>query len=113
MTTVIAAAGDAGTIPAWMIQYFDVRAPWETWWLLVGVIAQATFFMRWIVQWLASERKGQSVVPTMFWWISLVGATMLLIYYLGRREPVGVLGQLTGWLIYGRNIFLIRRHKKS
>ena len=100
------------TVPLWMQEWFDVEAPWEMWWLLVGLAAQAAFFTRWIIQWIASERRGESVVPTVFWWCSLAGATMLLIYFVGRREPVGVLGQAIGWLVYSRNLYLIRAKRR-
>ncbi len=110
-------AVDPGTgvpsVPSWMQQLFDVDHPWEIWWLLVGLGAQTMFFGRWIVQWIASERQRESVIPTLFWWVSLAGATMLLIYYVGRREPVGVLGQMVGWTVYSRNLWLIRKKKKA
>ena len=100
------------TVPLWMQDWFDVEAPWEMWWLLVGLAAQAAFLTRWIVQWIASERRGESVVPTVFWWCSLAGATMLLIYFVGRREPVGVFGQAIGWAVYSRNLYLIRTKRQ-
>ena len=100
------------TVPLWMQEWFDVEVAWEMWWLLVGLVAQAAFFTRWIIQWIASERRGESVVPTVFWWCSLVGATMLLIYFVGRREPVGVLGQAIGWAVYSRNLYLIRAKRQ-
>ena len=100
------------TVPVWMQNWFDVDAPWEMWWLLVGLGAQAAFFTRWIIQWIASERRGESVVPVFFWWCSLAGATMLLIYFVGRREPVGVLGQVIGWAVYSRNLYLIRTKRR-
>jgi lipid-A-disaccharide synthase-like uncharacterized protein len=65
-----------------------------------------------IVQWLVSERARRSVVPAAFWWMSLIGATMLLVYFLWRKDLVGVLGQGTGWLIYIRNLYLLYRWKK-
>ncbi len=98
----------AAVAPQWMQEWFDVAAPWETWWLLVGLAAQGTFFARWIIQWTVSERRRESVIPTLFWWCSLAGATLLLIYFIGRREPVGVLGQAVGWIVYSRNLYLIR-----
>lgn len=101
------------TVPLWMQDWFDVEAPWEMWWLLVGLGAQTAFFTRWIIQWIASERRGESVVPVVFWWCSLAGATMLLIYFVGRREPVGVLGQAIGWAVYSRNLYLIRTNRRS
>ena len=60
-----------------------------------------------LVQWLTSEKSKRSVVPVSFWWMSLVGATMLLVYFIWRRDIVGILGQATGWIIYIRNLVLI------
>lgn len=103
----------AETAPGWMQRYLDVAQPWEVWWLGLGLAAQAIFFARWIIQWVASERRRESVMPVMFWWCSLLGATLLLVYFIGRREPVGVLGQLVGWTVYSRNLYLIRvRHRR-
>ena len=92
----------------WLQKWFDVGAPWEAWWLLMGLAAQGVFLARWIVQWIATERRGESVMPDLFWWCSLVGATMLLVYFIGRREPIGVIGQATGWIVYTRNLYYIR-----
>ncbi len=102
----------AAAAPQWMHDWFDVAAPWETWWLLVGLAAQGTFFARWIIQWTVSERRRESVIPTLFWWCSLAGATLLLVYFIGRREPVGVLGQAVGWIVYSRNLYLIRLKRR-
>jgi lipid-A-disaccharide synthase-like uncharacterized protein len=77
--------------------------------LAFGLAAQSIFFMRWIVQWIAAERHRASHIPVSFWWLSLVGATLLLAYFALRREPVGMLGQTVGWIVYARNIALIRR----
>jgi lipid-A-disaccharide synthase-like uncharacterized protein len=96
-----------------MQDWFNVAAPWETWWLLVGLVAQGTFFARWIIQWAVSERRRESVIPTLFWWCSLAGATLLLVYFIGRREPVGVLGQAVGWIVYSRNLYLIRVKRRG
>ena len=100
---------DAG----WMQQWFDVTRPWEVWWLQVGLAGQTVFLSRWIIQWIASERRRESVMPVLFWWCSLVGAGMLLVYFIGRREPIGVLGQVIGWLIYSRNLYLIKVKHRS
>jgi lipid-A-disaccharide synthase-like uncharacterized protein len=80
-------------------------------WVAVGFLAQAMFAGRMVVQWLASEHHGQSVVPVAFWWMSLGGAGMLLVYFLWRRDIVGVVGQSTGFFIYARNLWLIRRER--
>lgn len=75
-------------------------------WLAVGLIGQLMFSARWIIQWLASERVRQSVVPTTFWYFSMVGGLMVLSYGLYKLDPVIILGQF-GVLIYARNIYLL------
>ena len=77
-----------------------------TTWLAIGFIGQAMFFMRFLVQWVASERSRKSVVPRAFWYFSLSGGLVLLLYALHQRDPVFILGQATGLLIYIRNIML-------
>ena len=78
-------------------------------WFVVGLVGQAVFFSRFVVQWIASERKGRSFVPLAFWWLSLAGSALLLAYAIHRKDPVFVLGQAFGWLVYTRNLVLIRR----
>jgi len=73
----------------------------------VGLSGQVLFTGRMLVQWVVSERSKRSVVPTAFWWMSLCGASMLVIYFIWRKDIVGVLGQCTGWTIYVRNLWLI------
>lgn len=84
-------------------------------WLFLGFFAQGLFTLRFVVQWIASEKKKQSVVPIYFWYISIAGGSMLLIYAIHRKDPVFILGQSFGVLIYSRNLMLIhgRRFKKS
>lgn len=116
MLVLLALAGsDAAAAPAggWLERYFDVHEAWEIWWLLLGLLGQSVFFARWIVQWIASERRGESHVPVLFWWCSLAGAGMVLVYYIGRREPIGVLGQILGWTIYARNLYFIYRRPEK
>ena len=83
----------------------------EQWsvWLAVGILGQAVFAGRFVVQWTASEREGHSVVPGAFWWLSLVGSALLLAYAIALRDPVFVVGQSTGALIYSRNLMLRAR----
>ncbi len=76
-------------------------------WVTLGLLAQLLFTARMLIQWLASERAQESVVPEAFWWLSLIGATMLLMYFTWRVDVVGILGQSTGWGIYVRNLWLI------
>jgi lipid-A-disaccharide synthase-like uncharacterized protein len=88
----------------------------DVWWLLVGFGGQALFMGRFVVQWLASERQRRSVVPVSFWYLSIVGALVLLAYAMHRRDPVFVAGQGLGVAIYVRNLALIRAeraHAKS
>jgi len=80
-------------------------------WFVLGLVGQATFFSRFVVQWVASERAGHSYVPLAFWWLSLAGSMLLLGYAIHRKDPVFVLGQAFGWLVYARNLVLIRRGK--
>jgi lipid-A-disaccharide synthase-like uncharacterized protein len=78
-------------------------------WLAVGLAGQAAFFSRFLVQWVASERAGQSYIPMSFWYLSLVGSLILLVYAIHRAEPVFLLGQLPNAFVYVRNIMLVRR----
>lgn len=80
-------------------------------WVSLGLLGQLMFTGRMLVQWIASERNKRSVVPPMFWWMSVLGALMLLAYFLWRRDVVGVLGQSCGLAIYLRNIHLIVRSR--
>ena len=82
-------------------------------WLGIGLLGQALFSTRFLVQWLASERMRRSVVPNAFWWFSLAGGATLLAYALWRGDPVFVLGQGLGLFVYLRNLMLIRRHRRS
>jgi lipid-A-disaccharide synthase-like uncharacterized protein len=76
-------------------------------WLGIGFLGQLLFTGRMVVQWVASEKKGKSVVPPMFWWMSLIGSLLLLAYFLWRRDPIGLIGQAFGSFIYLRNILWI------
>lgn len=84
-----------------------------TWAQLLGYVAQAMFAMRFVVQWIASERAGHSVVPTTFWIFSIGGGLMLLGYALYQQDPVFILGQAFGVFVYLRNLYFIRRDKKA
>jgi lipid-A-disaccharide synthase-like uncharacterized protein len=83
----------------------------STLWLEVGLLGQAMFFSRFFVQWLASERAKRSVFPMSFWYLSLAGGVLLLVYAIWRQDPVFILGQTTGAAIYLRNIRLRQREK--
>ena len=76
-------------------------------WLMVGFAGQAMFSMRFIIQWLKSERMKKSVIPLAFWYFSVAGGTILLFYAIHRRDPVFIVGQATGLFIYARNLYFI------
>ena len=84
----------------------------ETIWIIIGFVGQALFFGRFFVQWLASEKAQKSVIPNAFWYFSISGGLTLFVYALYRQDPVFILGQSTGLLIYARNLYFIRRNKE-
>ena len=81
-------------------------------WLAVGFLGQVFFFSRFLVQWIASERRKESVVPVSFWFFSIGGGTVLLIYAIHRLDPVFIVGQGAGLFVYLRNLYLIRRRQR-
>ena len=91
--------------------FHDVFVNNVDWWVLLGVVAQGLFTMRFVVQWLASEKAQRSVVPMTFWWFSIGGGMLLLIYALYRRDPVFILGQGFGVFVYLRNLQFVLRAK--
>jgi lipid-A-disaccharide synthase-like uncharacterized protein len=78
-------------------------------WLALGFLGQAMFSGRFLVQWIVSERKRASVVPTAFWWLSIAGGAFLLTYAVHRGDPVFIVGQAAGLVVYIRNLMLIRQ----
>lgn len=81
-------------------------------WILFGFVAQVMFMMRFLVQWIASERARRSVVPVAFWFFSVVGGALLFVYAIHREDPVFIAGQGAGLFIYLRNIYLIYRERR-
>ena len=81
-------------------------------WVTFGFIGQGLFSMRFIVQWIASERLRRSVVPVLFWYFSLAGGVTLFLYALWREDPVFVVGQALGLFVYSRNLQLIFRERR-
>jgi lipid-A-disaccharide synthase-like uncharacterized protein len=90
----------------------DVFVARLDWWVLVGFIAQILFTMRFLVQWIASERVGKSVIPLAFWWFSIGGGLLLLVYALYRRDPVFIAGQGFGVFVYLRNLHFVLRDRR-
>ena len=87
----------------------------QTWdgWVILGIYGQLLFTARFLVQWVASERAGRSVIPLAFWFFSLGGGAVLLIYALYRADPVFIFGQGLGMFIYVRNLVLIRKEARA
>jgi lipid-A-disaccharide synthase-like uncharacterized protein len=83
------------------------------WWVALGFVAQLMFTARFAVQWLASERVGRSVIPIAFWYFSIVGGLLLLLYALVRRDPVFIAGQAFGVFVYARNLYFVLRDKRA
>lgn len=83
----------------------------ERWWLVLGFTAEFVFGLRFVLQWLASERAGRSTMPIAFWYLSVLGGSMLLAYAIWRADPVFIAGQGGGLAVYLRNLYLIHRNK--
>lgn len=98
--------------PSWertLLGFFNITR-WSTFgWVMIGLAGQAAFFGRMMVQWIISERSRVSTVPEIFWWFSFAGGLFLFIYFVWRKDIVGVLGQATGVVIYARNLRLIHK----
>ncbi len=86
--------------------------PLDALWLTVGLLGQLMFTARFLVQWWASEKAGRSVVPLAFWYFSILGSLIVLAYGIHKLDPVIIIGQLPGTVIYARNLWLIRQEKE-
>jgi lipid-A-disaccharide synthase-like uncharacterized protein len=91
--------------------FYDVFVAKFDFWLAFGLVAQLAFAARFLVQWIASERAGKSVVPMAFWFFSIAGGLMTLLYGIVKREPVIIFGQLLANIIYVRNVMLIVKNR--
>jgi lipid-A-disaccharide synthase-like uncharacterized protein len=96
-----------------LLHWWHDTSTTEIVWVAIGFLAQAMFSMRFIVQWLASEKARASIVPETFWYFSFVGGFMLLAYAVYRGDPVFILGQAAGLVIYARNIYFIWINKRA
>ena len=98
-------------VGAYLVDVFVTRLDW---WVLLGFAAQGLFTMRFLVQWLASERARRSVIPVAFWYFSIAGGLLLLVYALYRKDAVFIAGQAFGVFVYLRNLyFVLRDHKPT
>lgn len=86
-----------------------------TWdfWVIVGFIGQIVFGGRFIIQWIASERRRESHIPIQFWWMSIIGGGITTAYAIHRRDPVFIVGQSAGLIVYIRNLMLIYARRKT
>ena len=89
-------------------EYRDFGLDWS-YLVIIGLIGNATYSMRFLVQWIASERQGESVIPVSFWYWSIGGSVIMCLYFIFKRDPVGILAYLPNSLIYIRNLMLIQR----
>jgi len=100
----------AHAVGGYLHDVFIVRLDW---WVLLGFLAQGFFTARFVVQWIASERAGKSVIPLAFWIFSIGGGLLLLAYALYRRDPVFIAGQAFGVFVYLRNLFFVMRERRG
>ena len=96
-----------------MISFLNTLTNYEIVFLAIGFLGQGLFASRFIVQWIYSEKKGESYIPVVFWYLSIFGGLGLLIYAISRKDPVIITGQLFGILIYTRNLILIYKKNKQ
>lgn len=93
--------------------WFAAHSAREVAWVAIGLGGQLLFSLRFLIQWIVSEREGRSTIPVAFWYLSIAGGVVLLAYAIYRRDPVFVIGQLTGVFIYARNLYLIHRDRRQ
>jgi lipid-A-disaccharide synthase-like uncharacterized protein len=99
----------ANTVGGYLHEVFIAKFQW---WVLLGYVAQFMFTMRFVVQWVASERAGKMVMPIAFWFFSIGGGLLLLVYALYIRDPVFILGQSFGVFVYLRNLYFELRDRR-
>jgi lipid-A-disaccharide synthase-like uncharacterized protein len=85
----------------------------SSYWIAFGLLGNAAFFSRFLVQWIESERAGRSLVPVAFWWLSILGSVILLVYAIHRRDPIFVIAYLPNAFVYTRNLILLRREQRQ
>ncbi|HBS28641.1 MAG TPA: hypothetical protein DEB06_04120 [Phycisphaerales bacterium] len=96
----------------WVFRVLNITSWGSLLWVGIGLAAQAAFSARFLIQWIVSEKERRSVIPELFWWISLVGGVGLFAYFAWRQDIVGVLGQSSGLVIYARNLRLIHKQRR-
>ena len=96
-----------------MSSFFNSLSSLEIVFLVIGFVGQGIFASRFVIQWIHSEKKGESSIPTIFWYLSIFGGLGLLTYAIFRKDPVIITGQLFGILIYTRNLILIYKKQNN
>ncbi len=96
-----------------LMDFLGTETRAELIWVLVGLGGQIMFMMRFLIQWIVSEKAKRSVIPVSFWWFSIFGAAILLAYAIYREDPVFILGQSLGFFIYTRNLWFIYLEKRE
>ena len=94
------------------VAWVGVDSGYELAWVVIGLAGQFMFSMRFLIQWIASEREGRSIIPLAFWYFSIAGGMILLAYAIYRQDPVFIIGQSTGVFIYARNLYLIHGERR-
>jgi lipid-A-disaccharide synthase-like uncharacterized protein len=99
----------------WHDGFTDGKFLWVHWelWKAVGWAGNVAFTARFLVQWYATEKHKQVVVPLMFWWLSIAGSWLILAYSISRKDAVFIVANLFNWIPYVRNLVIQRRHKKA
>jgi lipid-A-disaccharide synthase-like uncharacterized protein len=102
----------AVSLPGKWVPPFMPMREYDLLWKIIGFGGLGTFQARWVVQWLHSERQGESKFPLAFWWLSLVGSLLELMYFLRQQDPVGVAGYMISGVPYTRNLMLVYRKRR-
>ena len=92
-----------------MDKFTDIHSAW----IVIGLVGQSFFFSRFLLQWIASEKKGHSTIPNSFWYFSIAGSAFLLAYAIYRKDPIFILGQSVNQFVYVRNLILIKRDARA
>jgi lipid-A-disaccharide synthase-like uncharacterized protein len=106
------APSQSWVLRTWVFRTLNITSWTSMVWIGIGLLGQVAFSGRMLLQWLVSERSRKSVITESFWWFSLFGGLMLFSYFVWRADPIGILGQAFGLVIYIRNIRLLRKHAR-
>jgi lipid-A-disaccharide synthase-like uncharacterized protein len=96
----------------WVLRLANVSQWASLLWVSVGLLGQTLFMGRMLIQWVVSEKEKRSLITPSFWWFSFIGGAMLFAYFVWRQDPIGILGQSTGVVIYARNLRLIYKERR-